>query len=48
MIEKGDIEKCFPELQWIKDTDLRGKVVEVWKKAADRGKWNTLDDVPFT
>lgn len=48
MIEKGDIEKCFPELQWIKDTNLRGKVVEAWKKAADRGKWNTLDDVPFT
>lgn len=48
MIEKDDIEKCFQELQWIKDTNLRRKVVEVWKKAADRGKWNTLDDVPFT
>lgn len=48
MVEKSDIESCFPELQWIKDEDLREKVVEVWKEAADRGKWEMLDDVPFT
>ena len=24
------------------------KVVDVWKKAADQGKWKNLDDVPFT
>ncbi len=27
---------------------MREKVVEVWKEAADRGKWEMLDDVPFT
>jgi len=48
MVEKSDIETCFSELQWIKDKDLRDKVVEVWKKAADRGNWESLDDVPFT
>jgi putative nucleotidyltransferase with HDIG domain len=48
MIGKAEIEKCFPELQWIKDKDLRDKVVQVWIEAADRGKWKTLDDVPFT
>ncbi len=48
MVEKNDIENCFSELKWIKNEDLRDKVVEVWKKAADRGKWETLDDVPFT
>ena len=49
VVEKGDIEKCFSsELQWIKDKGLRAKVVEVWKKAADRGKWKRLDGVPFT
>lgn len=48
MVEKSDIESYFPELQWIKDEDLREKVVEVWKEAADRGKWEMLDDVPFT
>ena len=48
MIEKDDIKKCFQELQWIKDTNLREKVVEVWKKAADLGKWESLNDIPFT
>ncbi len=48
MLGKAEIEKCFPELQWIKDKDLRDKVVQVWIEAADRGKWKTLDDVPFT
>ena len=42
MVEKNDIENCFSELKWIKNEDLRDKVVEVWKKAADRGKWETL------
>ena len=48
MVEKSDIESCFSELQWIKDENLREKVVEVWKEAADRGKWEMLDDIPFT
>ncbi len=48
MIEIDDIKNCFQELQWIKDTKLREKVVEVWKKAADRGKWKSLNDIPFT
>jgi len=49
MVEKGDIEVVFSEeLSWIKDTELQNKVVTVWKAAADRGNWKTLDDVPFT
>lgn len=48
MVEERDIRNCFSELQWIKDEALRDKVVEIWKKAADRGKWNSLEDVPFT
>ena len=48
MVEKNEIKGYFPELQWIKDKDLRDKVLEVWKKAADQGKWKNLDDVPFT
>ena len=49
MVEKGDIEACFSkELQWIKDGDLRDKVVTVWKVASDRGNWISIDDVPFT
>jgi putative nucleotidyltransferase with HDIG domain len=48
MIGKNEIETCFSELQWIEDKDIRQKVVEVWKKAAEQGGWNTLDEVPFT
>lgn len=49
MVETKDIEKIFSEeLHWIKDVDLRNKVVEVWITAAKRGGWDILDNVPFT
>jgi putative nucleotidyltransferase with HDIG domain len=49
MVEKSDICTIFSEqLNWIKDSELKEKVVVVWKEAADRGKWETLNDVPFT
>ena len=49
MIEKDDIETVFSEeLEWIKNKELRDKVVDVWKEAADRGNWKKLDDAPFT
>jgi putative nucleotidyltransferase with HDIG domain len=49
MVEKGDIEKVFSkELQWIKDKELKKKVVNVWQEAAERGNWKSIDDAPFT
>ena len=49
MVEKEEIETIFSEeLSWIKDEDLKDKVVLAWKTAADRGNWNTLDKIPFT
>jgi len=48
MIESPEIEKSFPELAWIRNKDLRKKVVDVWKTAADRGHWQRLQDIPFT
>src|SRR5512137_522325 len=48
MIEKRDIVNCFSELIWIQDKDLRNNVVNVWKNAADRGKWQRLQEIPFT
>lgn len=49
MVEKKEIESCFKEeLQWINDAALQDKVVDIWKAAADKGNWNTLDKVPFT
>jgi len=49
MLEKGNIQTFFSkELQWIKDPDLRNKVVKVWLTAADIGGWKNIDKVPFT
>jgi len=48
-MEKSVVEGCFSkELNWIRDLDLRNKVVKVWLTAADMGGWKNLDDVPFT
>ena len=49
MVEKRDVEATFSkELSWIKDNNLRDKVINVWREAADRGNWKSLDDAPFT
>jgi putative nucleotidyltransferase with HDIG domain len=49
MVKKKDIESIFSkELEWIKDKDLRNKVIKVWEEAAIRGKWNSIEEVPFT
>ena len=49
MVSKNDIEQIFSkELQWIKNPDLKEKVINTWLEAAKRGKWETLDEVPFT
>jgi len=48
MIKKKDIEMYFPEIRWIKDKGLRDKVIQVWEEATNRGKWERLDNVPFT
>ena len=46
MVEKKDIENIFSEeLKWIKDEKLKDQVITVWKTAADRGGWKTLDKI---
>lgn len=49
MVSRNDIQTIFSkELQWIKDEGLRNKVLDIWKEALDRGKWESADQVPFT
>ncbi len=49
MVDKNDVEAIFSkELRWIKDSNLKQKVIHVWKEAANRGGWENLQDVPFT
>jgi len=49
LVEKGDIETIFSkQLGWIKDKDLKDKVIQIWQEAAKRGKWDNIEDAPFT
>lgn len=49
MVEKKDIETIFTkELKWIKDQNIKDKVIAVWQTAAERGKWKNIEDAPFT
>ncbi len=42
------IKKMFPEIKEIKDKKLREGVVSIWCNAMEKGKWKTLDNIPFT
>ncbi len=45
-----DIEDLLPEINRIRDPDLRVKVIEVWKEALEIGGWQIEDlaKIPFT
>jgi putative nucleotidyltransferase with HDIG domain len=49
VVDKKEIKDCFfEELNWIKDEEIREKVISVWKTAVDERGWNSIHDVPFT
>jgi putative nucleotidyltransferase with HDIG domain len=49
MVDKTDIVFIFSkQLEWIKDENLKQKVIIVWKEAANRGGWENIGDAPFT
>jgi putative nucleotidyltransferase with HDIG domain len=49
MVDKTDIVTIFSkQLEWIKDENLKQKVIIVWKEAANRGGWKNIEDAPFT
>jgi len=49
MIDRREIEQIFSkELQWIKNKEIKTKVIDMWEEATKRGKWESLDDIPFT
>lgn len=45
-----DVYKLWPELEWIKDEDLRRKIAETWKLALKESKLDAddLNEIPFT
>ena len=50
LMEKDQILNLIPEIQEIKDTPLREKVVNVWKDAIAYRNWTVdeLKSIPFT
>ena len=49
MVDNSNIESIFSkQLNWIKDKNIREKVIDVWATAANRGKWKSIEDAPFT
>ena len=47
---KSEIIDLFPEINQIKDEDLKKKVVSVWEEAIKQGGWRVedLEKIPFT
>lgn len=44
------VKKIFPEIDGIKDGDLKEKVAAIWTEAMETGgwTWDDLDSIPFT
>jgi putative nucleotidyltransferase with HDIG domain len=47
-MDKKTISDLFPEIGDIQDKNLRAGVIESWLLAAKRGRWQRIDDIPFT
>ena len=43
----GQVRGAFPELDDIKDGDLREGVVEAWTLGLERGGWRHVEDIPY-
>ncbi len=47
---KNEITSLFPEINQIRDRDLKRKVISVWEEAIEQGGWKMRDlkKIPFT
>jgi len=50
MTTKSEVYKLWPELEWIKDEDLRSKTASTWELALERSvlSGEDLNRIPFT
>jgi len=47
-VDKEYIRNILPEIDRIEDKELRGGVINAWLLAIEKGKWQRIDDIPFT
>ena len=47
---QDQVRRLWPELEWIRDSDLRQKVEQTWALAFERSPLSPkdLDEIPFT
>jgi hypothetical protein len=47
---RDDVKRLWPELEWIADADLRGRVARTWEMALDASPLDAadLERIPFT
>src|ERR1019366_2580116 len=47
---RDEVLKLWPEIEWIKDPELREQVTKTWEKALERSplKADDLNHIPFT
>ncbi len=48
IMNKKYILKTFPEIKKIKSAILQERVINTWLLAMKRGKWRSIDKIPFT
>ncbi len=42
---RADVERCLPEVNNIKNAELRGKVIEAWVYALSQSEFTSIDDI---
>ena len=47
-MDRKYIEELLPEIVKIREEELRSGVVKAWLLAAGKGKWEKIEDIPFT
>ncbi len=45
---RDDILRLFPEIEWIEDESIKEGVINAWLLAVEKGRWDRIDDIPFT
>lgn len=45
-LDEADLVRLFPEIEQIRDTQLRAGVVAIWQEIAAECAWDRLEDIP--
>jgi putative nucleotidyltransferase with HDIG domain len=46
-MRKEEVLRVLPEIELIKDSDLKEKTIAIWQKAVTDGQWERIENIPF-